>query len=430
MVEFPRSRARARKHGKRRIRLWPRRKRKKRFKVRKLRVRSCCSSSASWPPDLDRVRDVHCASPRTCRSSRTPRTRRSSPSSLDKHGDEIGFLTGNERRIYLREDPDRPDFMKQAMVAIEDRRFWTNSGVDVRGIARAAFQNTGRGPAGSPGRVHHPAAVHQDLARGRERPHDVPEAARGRARLPADAPVVEGPHPAQLPEHDLLRQRRLRDRVGRATYFAYNHDGASRPAAPRCCSRTRRRCSRGSSPRRARTTRPSTPSPRASAVTWCSCACSSRATSRGVTRAEGRGRPDADDLTYPKEDTKFPYFTSWIKQQVVDQLGGGQQGARFAFDGGLQVKTTIDSKLQTAAAEGHQGLAAERDRAAGLPRGDLQQGRHGPCDGGRRRLALRPQPFNLATQGQRQPGSAFKPFVLAARSKRASARTRPGRRRS
>ena len=39
------------------------------------------------------------------------------------------------------------------------------------------------------------------------------------------------------------------------------------------------------------------------------------------------------------------------------------------------------------------------------------------------------QPFNLATQGQRQPGSAFKPFVLAgARCARASRPTRCGRR--
>ena len=36
-------------------------------------------------------------------------------------------------------------------------------------------------------------------------------------------------------------------------------------------------------------------------------------------------------------------------------------------------------------------------------------------------------PFNLATQGQRQPGSAFKPFVLAAGAERAASRpTRPG----
>ena len=35
--------------------------------------------------------------------------------------------------------------MKHAIVAIEDRRFYTNSGVDVRGIARAAVQNTAEG---------------------------------------------------------------------------------------------------------------------------------------------------------------------------------------------------------------------------------------------------------------------------------------------
>ena len=65
---------------------------------------------------------------------------------------------------------------------------------------------------------------------------------------------------------------------------------------------------------------------------------------------EGRRTlPTRDDLTFPKEDTDYPYFTSWIKQQVVDQLGGGQQGAQRAFEGGLQVKTTIDSRLQNAA---------------------------------------------------------------------------------
>src|SRR5581483_848022 len=37
--------------------------------------------------------------------------------------------------------------MKDAIVAIEDRRFWTNSGVDIRGIGRAFFSDvTGGGP--------------------------------------------------------------------------------------------------------------------------------------------------------------------------------------------------------------------------------------------------------------------------------------------
>src|SRR5690349_11181108 len=143
VVEFPRSRTRARKDGKRRLRLWPRRKRKKRFKVRKLRVLivlfflgvlAAISTAfgmfmalASDLPKLENAPDTSIQSVL-----------------LDKRGDEIGTLTGNERRIYLAEN-EIADVMKQAIVSIEDRRFWTNSGVDVKGIARAAFQNTTEG---------------------------------------------------------------------------------------------------------------------------------------------------------------------------------------------------------------------------------------------------------------------------------------------
>ena len=59
---------------------------------------------------------------------------------LDTRGNQIGTLTGNERRIYLREDEIAP-VMKHAIIAIEDRRFYTNDGVDLRGIARAAVQD-------------------------------------------------------------------------------------------------------------------------------------------------------------------------------------------------------------------------------------------------------------------------------------------------
>jgi penicillin-binding protein 1A len=52
----------------------------------------------------------------------------------------IGTLTGNERRIYLREGEIAP-IMKHAIIAIEDQRFYTNDGVDLRGIARAAVQD-------------------------------------------------------------------------------------------------------------------------------------------------------------------------------------------------------------------------------------------------------------------------------------------------
>lgn len=52
---------------------------------------------------------------------------------------EIGsFATQNRESIPLAEIPE---VMQDAVVAAEDRSFWTNNGIDVKGIVRAAFSN-------------------------------------------------------------------------------------------------------------------------------------------------------------------------------------------------------------------------------------------------------------------------------------------------
>ena len=113
----------------------------------------------------------------------------------------------------------------------------------------------------------------------------------------------------------------------------------------------------------------------------------------------------------PQEDTKYPYFTSWIKQQVVDELGGGQQGARLAFEGGLKVKTTLDVEMQDAAQHAiDQWLPYRGGPRAALVAIDNHTGGVRAMVGGDDYAA---SPFNLATQGQRQPGSSIKPFILA-----------------
>ena len=76
--------------------------------------------------------------------------------------------------------------------------------------------------------------------------------------------------------------------------------------------------------------------------------------------------PTSRDIQPPVEDTTYPYFTSWVKQQVVDKFGGGQAGARRAFEGGLTIRTTLDSRLQDAAAGRRQRLAAQPGRPARL----------------------------------------------------------------
>ena len=59
---------------------------------------------------------------------------------LDANGDEIGLLTGNTRQLFVSEAQIAP-VMKQAIIAIEDRRFYTNEGYDLGGIGRALWQD-------------------------------------------------------------------------------------------------------------------------------------------------------------------------------------------------------------------------------------------------------------------------------------------------
>ena len=128
---------------------------------------------------------------------------------LDDLGHPIGVLSQQNRVIVT---PDQiPQIVKEAVISIEDKRFYSNSGIDIRGIARAFVQDVL--PQGQrPGRLDDRAAVHQERPPGPVPPHDLREAQGGGARLPARPQVVEGQDHHGLPEHDLLRQRRLRHR--------------------------------------------------------------------------------------------------------------------------------------------------------------------------------------------------------------------------
>jgi len=104
---------------------------------------------------------------------------------------------------------------------------------------------------------------------------------------------------------------------------------------------------------------------------------------------------------------KAPYFVEWIKQQLAEEYGQDQ-----LYRGGLRVKTTLDLPTQEAA---ERAIAATLDRK-GDPSAAIVSIRPGTGEvvamvGGR---DFKSQQFNVAVQGQgRQPGSAFKPFVLA-----------------
>jgi penicillin-binding protein 1A len=335
---------------------------------------------------------------------------------VDIHDHPIGTLTGTERRIYLNESQIAP-VMEHAIIAIEDRRFYTNNGVDLKGIARAAVQDLTNKKA-----VQGASTIPQQFVK---------------LQLAAEnnRTVFEKLREAALAyhlSHKWSKQRILRNYLNAIyfgngayglesaarIYFSYNHSNCGGRGQPACASELL--------PQEAALLAGMVSSPSGYDPIRHPAAAKKRRdfvllrmlqqgflTRAQYDEARAADIPHQGDLTYPTEQSRYPYFTSWVKQQVVDQLGGGQQGAQVAFSGGLRVKTTIDSRLQDAA---QQAISAWLPNPAG-PRAALvaihnPDGEVRAMVGGDDRL-YNSRPFNLATQGQRQPGSSFKPFVLA-----------------
>ncbi|GAB4247173.1 MAG: hypothetical protein Kow00129_07660 [Thermoleophilia bacterium] len=105
--------------------------------------------------------------------------------------------------------------------------------------------------------------------------------------------------------------------------------------------------------------------------------------------------------------TKAPYWVEMVREQLV-----AKYGSNTVLKGGLRVYTSVNLELQSAAEEIiRETFNRPGDPAASLVSIDLETGEVLAMVGG---LDFQKQKFNLATQGRRQPGSAFKPFVLAA----------------
>ena len=114
---------------------------------------------------------------------------------------------------------------------------------------------------------------------------------------------------------------------------------------------------------------------------------------------------------------KAPYFVDYVKKVLEETLGSSR-----LYKGGLTVYTTLDFKLQKAAelAVANGLLALEnrmkqqkiKDQApeCALVSVDVQSGGILAMIGGKDFFKT---PFNRATNARRQPGSAFKPIVYA-----------------
>jgi penicillin-binding protein 1A len=103
------------------------------------------------------------------------------------------------------------------------------------------------------------------------------------------------------------------------------------------------------------------------------------------------------------EDPDFEPFLEQVRREVEGRLGPEALGR-----GGLRIYTTLKPELQRAAVEySNEVLSEPDDPSAAVATVE-------PQSGAIRALAGQAEGFNLPLDARRQPGSAFKPIVLAA----------------
>ena len=121
--------------------------------------------------------------------------------------------------------------------------------------------------------------------------------------------------------------------------------------------------------------------------------------------------PTQPHWVLPTSDT---YFVAEVKRQLLadERLGRTKaERAEKLFRGGLTIKTTFDPRMQQLARQAVDAHSPSPDFTQALVAIDPHSGGVRAVIGG---SGFDEQKFNVATQGPRQPGSAFKIIALAA----------------
>jgi penicillin-binding protein 1A len=336
---------------------------------------------------------------------------------LDDHGTQIGILTSRDNRILVQTGQVSPA-MQHAIIAIEDQRFYDNNGVDVRAIGRAFFADLLRRRT-----VQGASTISQQFVKNAL-------AAQNQRTL------FQKLRESALAYHlnrKWSKQKILTEYLN-AVYFgngAYGIESAARvyfSIDP--LTGQRRVCGGAGQPLCASLLNPAEAALLSGMVSSPSAydplvhpgaaqrrreAVLERMRSEGyigsadLSIAQREPIPTRATVTFPHENSLAPYFTTWVKQQVIERFG-----AQRALNGGLRIRTTLDLELQRQAEQAVANhLSDPNGPAAALVAIDNRSGQVRAMVGGRPGLDYNSAPFNLATQGQRQPGSAFKAFVLA-----------------
>jgi penicillin-binding protein 1A len=327
---------------------------------------------------------------------------------VDDQGNRIGTLLSNDNRILIGSGDISP-YMKEAAVAIEDRRFYEHNGVDLQGLFRAGIENLLPGGSTQGGSTITEQFVKNALEAQNSRTvfQKFREAALAyeiERHWDKDKILTEYLNTIYFGEGAYGIEAAAR------TYFGWNHPG--------CGQAGHEMCAKDLTPPEAAMLAGIISSPSAFSPRTNPQAAQDR---RNLVLQKMLDEGDIDQMEYdqgiktqlpaaselakPSVESDAPYFTSWLRQQVVDLYGPGR-----AFGGGLTVHSTLDMQMQNAAQEIAQSTLAGVAPTAAVVVLDNETGGVKAMVGGN---DYQNHPFNLATNGHRQPGSSFKPFTLA-----------------
>jgi 1A family penicillin-binding protein len=320
----------------------------------------------------------------------------------DRNGRLIEVLHDEQDRIVVPL-ASMPQVLRDAVLAAEDERFYQHRGIDDRGILRALLANVIEGQT-----VQGGSTITQQLVR-----NAYPDL-RDRSLV---RKVKEASLAAQLEER-MTKDEILEAYLNRVYFGAgyYGVEAASRGyfgkhAADLSLAEAATlagiiREPEGANPRSSpdqALQRRNTVLQQMVSLNMVSSASAAQATSTAL-------------RVLPPRETggRYPWFIDALKRQLMGDPRLGSTVAerrRNLYEGGLRIVTTLDTTIQQQA---EQAVAQWRPKSGP----DVALVSLDPRDGAVRALVggrnFSRHKFNLAIQAQRQAGSSFKPFVLAA----------------
>ncbi len=319
----------------------------------------------------------------------------------DLHGDIIATLHAEENRVQLIPLSEIPDHLKHAVIATEDERFYQHFGIDFEGIARAAYHNwkSRRIAEGA-------STITQQLARNAFLSLEITWRRKFKEMLLA------------LRIERKYTKGEILEAYLNEIFFGHGTHGVAsaaqyyfgKPVSELNLAECALLAGLIRSPQRL------SPYVNKKKSKQNQLRVIQKMTELGlITKQEAGEARKATIVLRGRRKTRWkaPYFVTSVRNYLLEKYGVNR-----VYNGGLNVYTTLNLRLQEAAEEAliKSDFFLERpekkypDLNGALVAMDPRNGYILAMVGGRN---FEKSKFNRATQARRQPGSAFKPFVYA-----------------